>query len=52
MGMPARELVLILYDIERELNIKIPELAVTKGSFDTFNNILKIINKSSGETKK
>ena len=43
IGMPARELVLTLFDIEREFNTKIPEQDIIDGTFDTFNNILKII---------
>lgn len=47
--MPARELVLTLFDIERDYNVKIPEQAITNGSFDTFNHILKIVKESLGD---
>lgn len=44
IGMPARELVLVLYDIEREFDIQIPEQAIIGGRFDTYNHIAGIVN--------
>lgn len=41
--MNARELVLILYNIEYKFNIKIPMQYLLKGEFRTFNNILDVI---------
>lgn len=41
--MPVREMVLALYDIEKELDINIPNDAILEGKFDTFNNICMII---------
>lgn len=46
IGMPPRELVLTLYDIERDFGIEIPQRAVIDGSFNTFNHILRIIKES------
>lgn len=46
IGMPARELVLTLYDIERDFGIRVPERAIIDGSFDTFNHIMEIIKES------
>lgn len=52
IGMPARELLLTLFDIEKEFSIKIPEQSITNGSFDTYNHILKIIRESFGNERK
>ncbi len=52
IGMPARELILTLYDIEREMNTKIPEEAVLIGYFDSFNHILEIIKHSTIQPSK
>jgi len=46
VAMPARELILALYDIEKEFNIKIKEKYLTDGYFDTYNHIAEIIKES------
>ena len=43
IGMPARELILVFFDVEKEFGIKIPEQAIIDCRFDTFNHIAKII---------
>lgn len=45
--MPARELVLTLFDIQREYNIIIPEKIINDNYFDTFNHIIEIIKEIS-----
>lgn len=42
--MPVREMVLALYDIEKELAINIPNEIILSGKFDTFNSICRIID--------
>lgn len=42
-NIQPRDLVLILYEIERTLNIQVPEEEIVKGNFNTFNNIEKIL---------
>ncbi len=41
--MPARELVLTLYDIEDYFSISIPEDVILSGRFNSFNNIYDIV---------
>lgn len=43
--MPARELVLTLYDIEDYFSISIPEDVILSGRFNSFNNIYDIVKK-------
>ncbi len=43
LNVPARELVLILLDIENEYNIRLPNEAVANGAFMTFNKIKGLI---------
>ncbi len=43
LRVPARELVLILFDIEKEFDIQIPKDIVIEGGFDTFANIERIV---------
>lgn len=43
LRVPARELVLILFDIEREFCIQIPKDKVIEGCFDTYANIERIV---------
>jgi len=45
INCPVRELVLILYDLERELKIKVSEDDIVNGKFDTYNHILEIISR-------
>lgn len=42
--LPPRELVLILYDIEKKLGIKIAEEEIAKGKFDCYSNIVEIVS--------
>lgn len=44
-GVPAREMVLLLLEIEDKLNVKIPEDFVLSGKFNSYNNIKNIIIK-------
>jgi peptide maturation system acyl carrier-related protein len=39
----GRELVLILFDIEKEFDIQIPKAKVIEGYFDTYANIERIV---------
>ncbi|MBD5153683.1 MAG: peptide maturation system acyl carrier-related protein [Oscillibacter sp.] len=41
--MTARELLYAYLDIENAFEIKIPEIAITDGNFDTFSNMLHIV---------
>lgn len=41
--MPVRELVVLLYELEKDLNIKIPNQVILSREFDTFNNIYRVI---------
>ena len=51
IGMPARELLLALYDIERKFAMKIPDQYIMGGYFDTYNHIMDIIIESTGHAK-
>lgn len=42
---PIGELALIVFDIEKEFNINIPEEILLNGGFETYANILTLINK-------
>lgn len=44
-GLLARDLVYLLYDVERKFNITIPQNDIDNIKFDTLNNIVKVINK-------
>lgn len=44
LNIPAREMVLILLDIEKEYNITINDEDVNSYGFMTINKIIKIIN--------
>ena len=41
--MTARELLYVYFDIENAFGIKIPEIDIADGNFDTFSNILQIV---------
>ncbi len=43
IGMPARELLHIYFDIEHEFEIKISERDIVSGNFDTLNHIIEIV---------
>lgn len=43
IGLEARDLVYLYFDIEREFGIAIPEEDIAGGKFNTFNNIAEII---------
>ncbi len=43
LRVPVRELVLILFDIEKEFDIQIPKDKVIDGCFDTYANIERIV---------
>lgn len=44
LNFEPRELVYLLFEIEKAFNIKIPEEAIVNGSFNNFYNISNIIN--------
>lgn len=44
--MPPRELVLLLFDIEKYFSISIPENDLLSENFNSFNNIYNIIKKT------
>ncbi|TQQ84040.1 peptide maturation system acyl carrier-related protein [Peptacetobacter hominis] len=46
INLPPRELVLILIDIQNKLNVTIPEADIINKKFNTFNNILSILERS------
>jgi len=43
--MRARDLIYLLYDVEREFNITISDDDIDNSEFNTIGNIVKIINK-------
>lgn len=43
IGLEARDLVYLYFDIEREFGIAIPEEDIAGGKFNTFNDIAEII---------
>lgn len=43
IGCPVRELAVILFEIEKKFNIKIPEKDVLEGRFDCYENVKQII---------
>ena len=45
IGLPARELLHIYFDIERIFNIGIPEEEIVAGNFDTFEHISEIVER-------
>lgn len=45
MGLSARDLVYIFFDVEKEFEITIPQNYIAEGRFNTFNNILDIIKR-------
>lgn len=51
IGMYARDLLLILYDIEREFGMKVPDRYIIDGYFDTYNHIIDIIIESTSHAK-
>jgi peptide maturation system acyl carrier-related protein len=40
----SAELLYLYFDVEKEFNINIPEEAIGDNKFNTFNNIVQIIN--------
>lgn len=42
IAIPARELVYIYFDIEKELGVSIPQEAVRQGRFRTYREILRL----------
>ncbi|MHB8063771.1 MAG: peptide maturation system acyl carrier-related protein [Ruminiclostridium sp.] len=47
----STDLLYIFLDVEKEFNIKVTELEVAKGHFDTFNNIVGIIERQIREAE-
>ncbi|WP_024834415.1 peptide maturation system acyl carrier-related protein [Ruminiclostridium josui] len=43
-GMPAKDLLYLFFDVEKEFSIKIPQEAVVSGEFSTYNGICQIID--------
>jgi peptide maturation system acyl carrier-related protein len=43
IGLEARDLTFILFDIEKRFDVKIPEQAVADGLFDSYENIKSIV---------
>ena len=48
IGMSARDLLLVLYDIEREFDMKVSDQYIIDGYFDTYNHVAGIIKESFG----
>ncbi|EMS69902.1 hypothetical protein [Ruminiclostridium cellobioparum] len=51
-GIEPRDLVYLLFDIEREFNITVAEKDIVSGDFKTLNGIINVINrqlKKNGE---
>ena len=44
IGLPARELLHVYFDVKNNMGISIPEDDVERGRFDTFNHIVAIIS--------
>ncbi|WP_313563152.1 peptide maturation system acyl carrier-related protein [Ruminiclostridium cellobioparum] len=44
IGLEARDLLYLFFDIEKEYNITIPEEVIVDGKFNTFNKIVEIIH--------
>ncbi|RHR32444.1 peptide maturation system acyl carrier-related protein [Clostridium sp. AF19-22AC] len=47
--LPARELVLILLDIESKMDIRISDKDILDGKFNTYNNIFDLCKKMVGK---
>jgi len=45
--MEPRELVYVVFGVERELGVQIPATEIEKGNFNTFENIYEIIKRLS-----
>jgi peptide maturation system acyl carrier-related protein len=43
INLPVRELVLLLYDMEHQLGIRIPKKAVLEGKFDSYFHITELL---------
>lgn len=43
LDIPVRELLLVLFDIEKTFNIKIPEKILLDGKFKNFQEVRKIL---------
>lgn len=50
--LKARDLIYLLYDIEKEFNIVISEDDIDNIKFNTINNIISIINKALQQKEK
>jgi peptide maturation system acyl carrier-related protein len=46
IGLPARELLHIYFDIEQQFGITISEEDIVSGKFDTFKHISEIVRKN------
>ena len=47
IGAGPRELILILFDIERELGIKVPQEYIVDGYFDCYSHIAETVMRQS-----
>ncbi|RCX15469.1 peptide maturation system acyl carrier-related protein [Anaerobacterium chartisolvens] len=45
IGLAARDLIYVFFDIEKEFNIQIPQHDIASGGFNTFNSICEVISK-------
>lgn len=47
INMEARDLVVLLFEIEDKLNVRIDKESIISGKFDTFEHILELIYNAS-----
>lgn len=48
VGLKARDLVIVYFEIEKAFHIQIPEKAIVNGEFNTYWKILDIVRKAKG----
>jgi peptide maturation system acyl carrier-related protein len=48
-SLEARDMLYLLFDVEREFGIRIPEDEIVNGRFSSYNSILEIITAQSRE---
>ncbi len=48
VGVKSYDLLNVYFDIEKVFAIKIPSSTIEKGNFDTYNNILELVNRELG----
>jgi peptide maturation system acyl carrier-related protein len=49
IGLNARDLIYLLFDIEKEFKVQIPEEEIAQGNFDSIDHITNIVFKQINE---